>query len=159
MAMARSSSASIPIATYHYLNVTNILPIKQTVTLSFKSAGVTLKAGGFHKNITGWTTPGGPTASDGVTCSANVCSLKAVIAKGKSVRLGVRINRDPVLDFKISEPLVSNGSEVGLIAEVYVEEDQGRVVASAMTWLDIDVTPAFFIDSATSYVLNGGRPF
>ncbi len=158
-AAPRYSSMPIPIATYHYLTVVNISSIQQTVILTIKGTGVTLKAGGFRSTITGWTVPGGPTASSGVSCATNICSLTATLSQGKSVRLGARVEKAAIPDFKPSGPAFSNETKVGLLAEVSISESSGRVVASALTWTDIDVNPTNFIDVATVYSLNGGMPF
>lgn len=158
-AATRVSYVSIPLSTYHYLTVTNIFSVSQTVTLSFKSTGVNLKAGGFQTDINGWNSPGGAVASSGVSCSTNTCSLTASLAKAQSIRLRARVDKGVVPDYKLSAPSTSNASAVGLVAEVSVLEDVGRVVASAFAWTDIDVTPAMFVDSATIYTINGGKPF
>jgi prepilin-type N-terminal cleavage/methylation domain-containing protein len=160
IAEGRSSYAAISVGSYNYITAANVGSTNQTVTISFQSTGFSMAAGGFLRDINGWTSPGGAVASDGVTCSSsNFCSITKILAPGRSMRAGTRATCVTCAPYQGLLAVTTSSTDVGLLGTVKVAESAGAIVASTLSWWDYDISPTHYYDTSAAGLFNGGNPF
>lgn len=180
-AAQRQIFAVFPPMSYYYVILHNPSTTSQTVNVRFRSSGLNLEVGGFPLKWA-WVLPdfgaafaalrgspsAGGVAGDGVECtSATQCQNKAAyrtMAPGAILRLGAGSQRAPYTETAPvgnqsgAQAAVSTSSTMGVALEVTVTENDGYLVGSAYSYLDIS-DGSSSADTPFFVPLNAGRPF
>jgi hypothetical protein len=176
----RQVFAVFPPMSYYYIVLYNPSTVNQTVTVTYRSTGLNLEAGGFPlawaytlPDIGGFyaAQQGNPSAGgvggDGMQCTTATTCVNRVtyrtLAPGGILRLGVGTARaapstPAPADYSGARPSVSTSSTIGVGLEVAVTEDAGFIVGSAYAYLDLS-NGAVSVDTPFFVPLNAGRPF